>query len=77
MQQAGRNSMMAPGAGQFAAPGFNPMAQQYNGMAPGWYPQMQAPMMPGMQPQMPMQMGMPVDQGHSDSIERWRRSVMP
>ncbi|KAL2109750.1 hypothetical protein VUR80DRAFT_2078 [Thermomyces stellatus] len=85
IQQAGVSSMMGPSAGQYGGYNgpqlYNYAAGQYNGMAPaaGWYPQAQAPLMPGMQPQlMPMQMGttMP-SQGQSDSIERWRHSVMP
>lgn len=66
-------------------------APQYRGPAQGWYPQ-QAPMgMPqpqmqghvpmGMQvpmgPPMAMGMGVPPNQGQSDPIEQWRRSVMP
>lgn len=83
IQQAGVNSMNggAYNAAAGHAAGYNAVggAPPYRGPAQGRYPQ-QAPVgMPQqMQGHMPMGMGMgvPPNQGQSDSIERWRRSVM-
>lgn len=92
IQQAGVNSMNG-GAYNAAAGYNGRGPRHHGAPAQGWYPQqapmgMPQPQMQGQMPmpmgtQMPigspmgMGMGIPPNQGPSDSIERWRRSVMP